>query len=263
MTCHADSLTDAWGRIVQVLLGCIAFSILVLKRFQEKPRRPLKIWWFDTSKQALSAGLIHIMNVVGSIVLSSHTKLTDTCIWYFMSILLDSTIGLLVVYLLLRLSAHLVAKHKWNELRSGVYGYPPSVKRWIKQSAVYLGICILEKLLVFVLMMADFWQTLGERILSPLGHMSDRLETMFALLIAPFIINAVWFWMVDNFLMKAETSREKSLHLRAYYGRRHSGDRSTDYDMLLQADNDSDDDDSSDEDDEDEDVFDARSQGSR
>jgi hypothetical protein len=232
MTCHADSLTDAWGRIVQVLLGVVAFSVLVIKRYTESPRRPLKIWWYDTSKQALSAGAIHIINVLGSVLLSDTTKLTDTCIWYFMSIFLDSTIGLLIVYVLLRWSAHLVDKYKWNDLRSGVYGYPPSSKRWAKQTGIYLLVCLVEKIIVFLLMLASFWQKLGEHILSPLGNLSDRLETTFALLIAPFVINAIWFWVVDNFLMKAEGGQQSVLRPTAFYGRR-AGDRVTDYDMLL------------------------------
>ena len=43
-----------------------------------------------------------------------------------MSILLDSTFGLLLIYYLLTGAARLIEKKKWHSLRSGQYGDPPS-----------------------------------------------------------------------------------------------------------------------------------------
>jgi len=39
------NLIDGWGVGVQVALGFLAFSSLALKRWCERPRRPLKIWY--------------------------------------------------------------------------------------------------------------------------------------------------------------------------------------------------------------------------
>jgi hypothetical protein len=36
----------AFGYIVQTILGVLAFLVLVIKRFLEKPKRPWKIWFF-------------------------------------------------------------------------------------------------------------------------------------------------------------------------------------------------------------------------
>ena len=35
--------------ILQVFLAITSFSILIIKRYYERPQRPLKIWFFDVS----------------------------------------------------------------------------------------------------------------------------------------------------------------------------------------------------------------------
>jgi len=42
-------LLDNWALIVQGCMGMIAISILLLKRYQEHPKRPFKIWYIYIS----------------------------------------------------------------------------------------------------------------------------------------------------------------------------------------------------------------------
>ena len=42
----------------------------------------------------------------------------------------------------------------------------------------------------------------GKGILVPIGNVSESLELVLSLVITPFLINVIWFWLVDNFLMK-------------------------------------------------------------
>jgi len=52
-------LVDNFAIFIQVLLGAIAFSTLIYKRHRERPQRPLRIWFYDVSKQlSVFVGLI-------------------------------------------------------------------------------------------------------------------------------------------------------------------------------------------------------------
>ena len=46
------------GLIIQGILGVMSLSALFVKRYLEFPKRPWRIWFLDTSKQVISAGLI-------------------------------------------------------------------------------------------------------------------------------------------------------------------------------------------------------------
>jgi len=44
---------------------------LVFKRWREVPRRPVKVWAFDASKQVLGSALLHVLNLIMSMLSSS------------------------------------------------------------------------------------------------------------------------------------------------------------------------------------------------
>jgi hypothetical protein len=53
---------------VQLALGGLALLSLVFKRWRERPQRPVKVWFFDVSKQVFGSVLVHVANVVMSIL---------------------------------------------------------------------------------------------------------------------------------------------------------------------------------------------------
>jgi hypothetical protein len=63
-------MTGILGIVIQVGLGILSFSVLVIKRFRERPQRPWKIWVFDTSKQLISQLIAHFINLTISIALT-------------------------------------------------------------------------------------------------------------------------------------------------------------------------------------------------
>jgi hypothetical protein len=65
--CH---LLGPWALIVQGALGLLAVSSLFYKRWRESPRRPLKIWFFDVSKQVVGSVLLHLANILMSMLSS-------------------------------------------------------------------------------------------------------------------------------------------------------------------------------------------------
>jgi hypothetical protein len=77
--CH---LLGPYALIVQGALGLLAVSSLFYKRWRESPRRPLKIWFFDVSKQVFGSVLLHLANILmsmlssGSFDVAAKTKAT-------------------------------------------------------------------------------------------------------------------------------------------------------------------------------------------
>ncbi|KPP73228.1 transmembrane protein 110-like [Scleropages formosus] len=139
--CGSGALLDDFGVLIQALLALVAFSTLMLKRFREPAsiRRPWRIWFYDTSKQAIGALFIHFANVF----LSTLT-IEDPCSLYLMNFLLDATLGMLVI--------------------------------WVAVKAV-------QKVLL-------------DYIPNP------QLELALVMLIVPFFVNAIMFWVVDSLMMR-------------------------------------------------------------
>lgn len=63
-------LLGPFSLLVQGALGLLAVLSLVYKRWREKPRRPVKIWFFDVSKQVFGAMLLHVLNLLMSMLSS-------------------------------------------------------------------------------------------------------------------------------------------------------------------------------------------------
>lgn len=112
------------GIIIQVGLGVLSFSVLLIKRLRESPPRPWKIWMFDTSKQGLSQMLAHFINLTISIALTYRDSSSDECLWYFTTNILDNTIGVLIcVFCLVLIEKRLVEKGKTEYISGNYYNY--------------------------------------------------------------------------------------------------------------------------------------------
>lgn len=211
--CSKDALTDLFGWFLQVLLAGLAFTCLILKRFCEPTveRRPWLIWFYDTSKQGMGALVIHLANVF----LASNYQ-GDPCTWYIINFLLDSSVGLFILYIGIRLCQYLSRAKHWDSINFGEYGKPPSPQAWLIQCALYVLLMIVVKTCITLLMMLDFWDSVQQFILSPFSN--PRIEVALVMLIIPFFVNALMFWVTDNFLMRKQTTRRKeSLLQRARF----------------------------------------------
>ncbi|KAM4711667.1 transmembrane protein 110, like isoform 3-T3 [Anableps anableps] len=185
--CDNGALTDRFGVLIQALLAVVAFSTLMLKRFREPAgvRRPWRIWFFDTSKQAIGALFIHFANVF----LSTLTK-EDPCSLYLMNFLLDATLGMLVIWVAVKLVSKLVEHKQWRLLSFGEYGDPPQAAAWLGQGGVYLLIMVLEKGVISLVLLVPGWSRLQEVLLSYIAN--PQLELALVMLIVPFIVNVSW-----------------------------------------------------------------------
>ena len=68
-------LLGSFALIVQGALGGLALLALVYKRWKERPQRPLKIWTFDVSKQVVGSVLVHVANLVMSLLSSGQLSI--------------------------------------------------------------------------------------------------------------------------------------------------------------------------------------------
>lgn len=72
------NLLGDFALIVQGALGLLAVSSLAVKRLRESPRRPIKIWFFDASKQVFGSVLLHLANVLMSMLSSGKFDVAAT-----------------------------------------------------------------------------------------------------------------------------------------------------------------------------------------
>jgi hypothetical protein len=108
------------GILIQVILGALSFSVLIYKRYTERPKRAWKIWALDTSKQGVSQILAHIINVLISMQLS-HSLDSDACIWYLTTNILDNTVGVLLCIGVLTLVEKYAFGERYSRFQSGNY----------------------------------------------------------------------------------------------------------------------------------------------
>jgi hypothetical protein len=72
------NLLGNFALLVQGALGLLAVSSLAVKRLRESPRRPMKIWFFDVSKQVFGSVLLHLANVLMSMLSSGKFDVAAT-----------------------------------------------------------------------------------------------------------------------------------------------------------------------------------------
>ncbi|XP_007563407.1 store-operated calcium entry regulator STIMATE isoform X3 [Poecilia formosa] len=200
--CENGDLMDSFGIFLQGLLAVMAFSTLMLKRFREPKheRRPWKIWFLDTSKQAIGMLFIHFANVY----LSDLTE-EDPCSLYLINFLLDASLGMLLIYAGVKAVSAVVEWKQWDSLRFGEYGEPVQCTAWLGQCILYILIVMVEKVLMMLFLLIPQWKKLA--LLNPIKN--PDLELAIVMLIVPFFVNALMFWVVDNFLMKKHRTKAK------------------------------------------------------
>lgn len=203
------TLFGSFGWVLQLILAGLCLLSLFCegyldKRYREQPRRDLKIFMLDISKQGFSAGLTHIINVIIA-VLFSQWEQDDPCVWYFINFCLDATIGMLLAVLMLEAMELCAYKMSWHKLRSGNYCDSENLEidlgAWAMQLMLWGSIVSLAKWLVVVVM------TLYTKQLSQMGHETlksldgnPRLELLVVMVIVPTVLNCIMFWVQDNFL---------------------------------------------------------------
>ncbi|XP_061845441.1 store-operated calcium entry regulator STIMATE isoform X2 [Colius striatus] len=195
--CGSGALLGRFGVLLQALLALCAFSTLMLKRFREpkEERRPWRIWFYDTSKQAIGAIFIHFANVF----LSDLTE-EDPCSLYLINFILDATLGMLLIWFGVKVVSWVVQRKKYTCLVFGEYGDPPQAAAWIGQCVLYFLIMVFEKTVISLVLLIPGWTKLQQILLGYIPN--PQLELVLVMLVVPFIVNAIMFWVVDSLIMR-------------------------------------------------------------
>ncbi|CEP13654.1 hypothetical protein [Parasitella parasitica] len=211
-------LLDSFAIFVQLVLAGFAFSTLIIKRQRESPQRPLSTWSFDVSKQLIGGGVIHTLNLVASHLFGKSLDgepESNPCVWYFLNILVDTTLGVLIIWGVLAAVKFIASLYRLKGFQSGIYGEPPlvnQIKVWSKQLGVYILALVTMKIVVLVLFGVCPWlESFGEWVLGwTMGNY--RLQVLFVMLVFPLIMNIVQFWLVDT-IVKHKPNRTIKLDL--------------------------------------------------
>lgn len=207
MTPQTCELLGFESLCLQAFLGTIAILSLVLKRKYEIPKRPWRIWFFDVSKQVVGALIIHFLNVLGSILLSSEPGEgldENPCTWYFLNILFDTTIGVPILWCMLLYVYKLATKLNIGGIVSGEYGDPPKLSSYFKQLSLYLLALILSKfVLSLVLYFVPFLDDWAAYLIS-WSTFDERVEIVFVMLVFPTIMNSVQYYVVDSIIQSPQ-----------------------------------------------------------
>lgn len=227
------------GIAFQTGLAFLSFFVLIIKRQMEKPKRSLKIWFLDVSKQGFSAATAHSLNLALAFWLEA--KQTDgnidSCIWYFVTIVFDTTIGVFISIFFLLTFEKLFTRCGCERLKSGNYFrivrnddpltslYQPQKFQidclaWTLQVFLWIVIVIISKVIL------GYLQQLFSKPLIAVASIlfeieriqkSESLELLIVLVITPTVGNAFQFWVSDNFLKKNDFSKEDPLVLRGTF----------------------------------------------
>ncbi|KAG9079565.1 hypothetical protein FRC06_007659 [Ceratobasidium sp. 370] len=193
--------------VVQGLMGLFVILSLVWKRNHESPRRPWRIWTFDVSKQIVGQIIVHLSNVFISDLVAHHSS-SNPCTLYFLNVLVDTTVGVGLIYAFLHAGTWLLAtKMQLKGFRSGDYGgVPPSKVYWMRQATVYVTALILMKLAVVGLF--AIWPGLfriGDWLLSWTSG-NAALQVVVVMGLFPIIMNVLQFWLIDSIVKLKEKS---------------------------------------------------------
>ncbi|NWX44087.1 STIMA regulator, partial [Steatornis caripensis] len=149
----------------------------------------------NTSKQAIGALFIHFANVFLSDLAEE-----DPCSLYLINFILDATLGMLLIWLGVKVVSWVMRRKKYTYLVLGEYGDPPQAAAWIGQCILYLLIMVFEKTVISLVLFIPGWTKLQQILLGYIPN--PQLELILVMLVVPFIVNAITFWVVDSLIMR-------------------------------------------------------------
>lgn len=197
----------------------------------------------DVTKQFLGASVVHFLNVGLSYAAGRpvHGPRTNLCAVYLVSLLVDTTVGIAILWGWLRIIDHLLKRSGIHSVPSGDYGPPPlrcMLQRWARQTSVFVLATICMKLCIFlVFQLAPAVFLLGDWLLEYVARGNLRYQVVFVMFVYDFMVfselfvdvqpiltygivrfplfmNAFQFCVIDTFIKfekKQYCTREKKL----------------------------------------------------
>lgn len=232
--------------MIQSLMGVLILMVLLLKRNYETPRRRLIIWWYDIIKQVGGSLTIHFLNIMLSIwkrdedqTCSIKIKVPndnpndDQCDWYFLNLLMDTTVGLPILYVALHMVEKIALKLGIENIQSGDYFVKkstqtldpdenkpaeqreecistrppqcrlrqPSFFAFVKQFNVFIISLMIMKLTIYL--MLNYLEEIGYMIANILIGWADpwpNFQLFLIMFICPILLNCFQYCCVDSII---------------------------------------------------------------
>ncbi|GLI76990.1 hypothetical protein PoHVEF18_005272 [Penicillium ochrochloron] len=204
-------LLGPFSLLVQVALGALALLSLVYKRWRERPQRPLKVWAFDASKQVFGSGMLHLANLLMSMISAGQFEIRmrykpNPCSFYLLNLGIDTTLGIPILILILRclnfLAFYTPLANPPESIESGNYGHPPRALWWLKQSMIYfIGLLGMKFCVFFLINLFPFIVKVGDWALG-WTEGNTAIQIAFVMLLFPVIMNAIQYYIIDHFIKK-------------------------------------------------------------
>lgn len=217
-------LFGSFAILIQGSLGLCALLALVYKRWRERPQRPVKIWFFDVSKQVFGSVLVHIANLLMSMLSSGQFDIRldassvvtkrmvdekgnykpNPCSFYLLNLAIDTTLGIPILIFLLRILTSLFLLtplgNPPESISSGNYGHPPRAWWWFKQSIIYfMGLMGMKICVLIIFLVAPWISRVGDWALR-WTEGDEALQVIFVMLVFPVIMNATQYYIIDSFI---------------------------------------------------------------
>lgn len=144
------------------------------------------------------------MNIMGALILSQRQE-GNPCMWYFITLMMDTTIGVLIAYSFIRLSEKISRNYGWTKAISGNYSEDTDeeidLAAWALQLMIWVSIVAMTKwfLLMVITHFSEFYMEIGKRALTPFSD-NPKFELVFVMVLVPAVMNIFQFWVQDNFL---------------------------------------------------------------
>lgn len=214
-------LPGLFGVAVQGMLFLMSLLVLVMKKKREEmtmggEARDWSTFIFDSSKQLIGAGFVHGLNLVCANLLGGKFE-GNGCDWYWLNIMIDTTIGVGIEYLILYALTQALEScgcRPQGFFRSGEYLTEGEFDwtRYASQVVMWLVCVTGMKFMVmgFMVVAHSQLQHIAEAFLDTVNKGGPQMELIIVMLITPCFMNAFQFWLTDNFIKKKSDASGKS-----------------------------------------------------
>lgn len=210
--------------LIQLFMGAVAVVGLLIKRNHEHPRRKMIVWVYDVGKQISGALSIHFVNLGLSVLKkrrkqefhasypSDNEEDDGQCDWYFLNLLLDTTVGIPILWVCLSLIENILSYFRVKNIESGNY-FPktkdetitgektPMFSAFFKQLLVFTSGLAIMKVCVFVIL--NYFEDAAYLLADLILGWSDawpNFQIVLVMFVCPVVLNCFQYFCVDNII---------------------------------------------------------------
>lgn len=215
---------------IQLLMGAAAISGLLIKRIYEHPKRTWIVWFYDVSKQVLGSLGIHFLNLLISILQAKKPTLHafesghggddsgDECDWYFLNLLMDTTVGIPILWFWLTAIQRILAWFQVKNIESGNY-FPdiddehdweaseprshkqPTFDAFLKQLLIFMTGLSLMKGCIYIILnyFEEFADWFADLVLG-WSNPWPNFQVFLVMFIFPVALNCFQYFCIDSII---------------------------------------------------------------